>query len=134
MESFISAEAGFGVGGGETTLKCFRASDLLRMGWSRDQIRYQLKIRVLCAEKVGIRVVFRFGDLVLLRMMRRLRNEGVPVRRLYRAVRNLRAQVPEGSSVESVTLSWEGACLVASCRAKRWLPETGQLLLPWPEE
>lgn len=115
-------------------LKCFSASDLLRMGWSRDQIRYLLKIRVLCAEKVGIRAVFRFGDLVLLRMMRRLRNEGVPVRRLYRAVRNLRAQVPEGLSVESVTLSWEGGCLVASCGAERWLPETGQLLLLWPEE
>ena len=71
---------------------------------------------------------FSFPDLVLLRSARELQAARLPARRIRRALRALRAQLPAGRPLASVRLAADGGRLVARDGRTTWRPESGQAL------
>ena len=71
---------------------------------------------------------FSFQDLVVLRAARALASE-LPARRVKRALRRLRAQLPRGRGLAGVRLAVEGEDLVVRDGAAAWEPESGQAVL-----
>ena len=71
---------------------------------------------------------FSFQDLVLLRTARALTAE-LPPRKVYRALRELRHQLPRGRAITGVRLSAEGDHVIVHDGAVAWEPESGQALL-----
>ena len=72
---------------------------------------------------------FSFQDLVLLRTAASLLHADVSRARVRRALRSLRAQLPEGRSLAAVRVCAEGDHVVVQDGGARWHPETGQVLL-----
>jgi DNA-binding transcriptional MerR regulator len=68
---------------------------------------------------------FSFQDLVLLRTAKALA-ERVPARRVRRALRRLKAQLPSGRPLSAVRISLEGDNVVVHDGAAAWEPATGQ--------
>jgi tetratricopeptide (TPR) repeat protein len=71
---------------------------------------------------------YSFQDLVLLRTARALTRD-LPPRRVYRALRELRHQLPRGRAITGVRLSATGDTVVVHDGAVAWEPESGQALL-----
>lgn len=72
---------------------------------------------------------FSFQDLVLLRAAAGLVHARVPRARVRRALRSLRAQLPEGRPLTTVRVAADGDRVVVQDGGARWHPETGQVLL-----
>lgn len=72
---------------------------------------------------------FSFQDLVLLRAAAGLVHGRVPAARVRRALRQLRAQLPEGRPLTGVRVAADGDRVVVQDGGARWHPETGQILL-----
>jgi hypothetical protein len=72
---------------------------------------------------------FTFQDLVLLRAAAGLVHARVPPARVRRALRTLRAQLPEGRPLTGVRVAADGEHVVVQEGGARWRPETGQVLL-----
>jgi len=72
---------------------------------------------------------FSFQDLVLLRAAASLVHARIPRARVRRALRSLRAQLPEGRPLATVRVQAEGDRIVVQDGGSRWHPETGQVLL-----
>lgn len=75
------------------------------------------------------RYLFSFQDLVLLRTARALLEADVPQRRVLRALRRLKDQLPSGRSLTEVRIAAEGDEVVAYDGATAWSPESGQMRL-----
>ncbi len=71
---------------------------------------------------------FSFQDLVVLRAARSLASE-LPARRVKRALRRLRAQLPHGRGLAGVRLAVEGEEIVVRDGQVAWEPESGQAVL-----
>jgi DNA-binding transcriptional MerR regulator len=74
-------------------------------------------------------LLFSFQDLVFLRTARGLTDARLPPRRVRRAFSRLKEQLPEGRPLSGVRLAVEGRRIVAEDGARRWQPESGQILL-----
>ncbi len=72
---------------------------------------------------------FSFQDLVLLRAAAGLVHARVPPARVRRALRQLRAQLPEGRPLTGVRVAADGEHVVVQDGGARWQPDTGQVLL-----
>lgn len=72
---------------------------------------------------------FSFHDLVLLRTARDLLRARVPAPRVKRALRRLRAQLPEGRSLAGVRVTAEGDDVLVRDGAAAWRPDSGQVVL-----
>lgn len=72
---------------------------------------------------------FSFQDLVLLRAAAGLVHARVPPARVRRALRHLRAQLPEGRPLTGVRVHADGTQVVVQDGGARWHPETGQTVL-----
>jgi tetratricopeptide (TPR) repeat protein len=71
---------------------------------------------------------FSFQDLVLLRAAKVL-TKTLPPRKVYRALRLLRDQLPRGRAITGVRLTAEGDTVVVRDGSIAWEPESGQALL-----
>jgi len=71
---------------------------------------------------------FSFQDLVFLRTASGLSGAGVPSRRIRRALSRLRGQMPDGRPLTAVRIAVEGSRIVVEEGARRWQPESGQVL------
>jgi tetratricopeptide (TPR) repeat protein len=71
---------------------------------------------------------FSFQDLVLLRTAKGLMSARVSPMRVKRALKRLKAQLPEGRPLSGVQISAEGNRIVVSDGDSRWHPESGQAL------
>jgi tetratricopeptide (TPR) repeat protein len=69
---------------------------------------------------------FSFQDLVFLRVVARLAEARISPRRMERAVRGLRARLPEDRPLSGVRLSAAGAHVVVREHDRTWSPESGQ--------
>ncbi len=109
----------------------YRARDVARMlglpehqvrGWARDGF---------VAPRRGPRgeLRFSFHDLVLLRTARDLVAARISPSRVKRALRQLRAQLPEGRSLSGVRVTAEGDRVVVRDGSSLWHPDSGQALL-----
>jgi len=72
---------------------------------------------------------FSFQDLVLLRAAAGLTRAQVPAARVRRALRRLRAQLPEGRALAGVHVAADGERVVVRDGGTAWHPESGQLLI-----
>ncbi len=72
---------------------------------------------------------FSFPDLVLLRAAKGLADAKIPRRRIERALRRLRQQLPAGRPLSAVRITAEGDRVVVRDGATAWNPESGQVLL-----
>lgn len=76
---------------------------------------------------------FSFQDLVFLRIVKALSKGRVPPRRVHRALRRLRDQLPPGEPLSTVRLDAEGGEVVARRDGRLWHPDSGQALLDFDE-
>ena len=72
---------------------------------------------------------FSFPDLVLLRTAKGLAASRVPARRIRRALRILKRQLPAGRPLSAVRISADGDRLVVREGTTAWNPESGQIQL-----
>src|SRR6059036_1276107 len=69
---------------------------------------------------------FSFQDLVILRTAKALVAARIPARRIRRALKNLRQQLPQGRSLAELRIVAEGDRIVVSDGTTAWNPESGQ--------
>lgn len=72
---------------------------------------------------------FSFQDLVILRAAKGLVAARIPSRRIRRALRRLRVQLPRGRSLAELHIAAEGDRIVVHDGTAAWQPESGQLVL-----
>jgi predicted TPR repeat methyltransferase len=77
---------------------------------------------------------FSFQDLVFLRTAHGLSEARLPPRRIRRAFSRLKEQLPEGQPLTGVRISADGSRIVVEDGARRWQPESGQILLDFEPE
>jgi tetratricopeptide (TPR) repeat protein len=70
---------------------------------------------------------FTFHDLVLMRTARELEVADVPPRRIHRALRDLRSQLPAGRSLTALRIVADGDRIVVQEGDTTWSPESGQV-------
>jgi len=85
----------------------------------------------LLQPREGLR--FSHQDLVVLRTARRLRDAGVPPRRIVQALRNVQAQL-DSAHLASVRLRANGGAVEVSAGPRRFDALSGQQLLPLDDE
>jgi len=73
--------------------------------------------------------LFSFQDLVILRTAKGLVKSRIPPRRIRRALRELKQQLPRGRSLAELRISAEGDRIVVSDGEASWSPESGQMQL-----
>jgi tetratricopeptide (TPR) repeat protein len=108
----------------------FTATEVARsLGLSPAQIHSWVRAGFLMPRR-GARHEYRFTfqDLVVLRAARDLAAQ-LPARRVKRALRRLREQLPQGRGLAGVRLSVEGDRIVVRDDGRAWHPDTGQSLL-----
>ncbi len=72
---------------------------------------------------------FSFQDLVILRTAKGLVAARIATRRIRRALKRLRAQLPRGRSLAELHIAAEGDRIVVSDGETTWSPESGQMQL-----
>lgn len=100
------------------------------LGLSESQVRSWVRAGLLEVER-GARNSYRFSfqDLVLLRTARGLIDADVPHPRIVRALRRLKAQLPEDRSLSELRIAVDGDDVVVSDGGAPWNPQSGQLHL-----
>lgn len=98
------------------------------LGVSPSQVRAYARSGLVSPER-GPRNAYRFSfqDIILLRTARELRGAALSPRKVRRALRHLREQLPEGRALSAVAISTEGDRVVVRDRDTVWEPETGQV-------
>ena len=92
-----------------------------------DQVRAFARAGLVTARKDQRgRYRFAFQDLVLLRAARALRQAHVSTRKIWRALRAIKRQLPEGRSLASVRIVREGDEIIVKDRDAAWEPLSGQ--------
>jgi tetratricopeptide (TPR) repeat protein len=111
-------------------VKGYSTSEVAKLlGLSPSQVRGYVRSGFLSPER-GARgeLSFSFQDLVFLRTARGLMSERVAPRRIRKALACLREQLPEGRPLTAVRIAMEGSRIVVTDGARRWQPESGQIL------
>lgn len=104
------------------------AADILGLPVSR--IRAWAREGLLQPERIdGGAWDFSFRDVVLLRTARELLDADVPLRRVRRALLDLRRSLPDGRPLSAVQLSSRGAAVVVTDEDGSWEPTSGQFHL-----
>jgi tetratricopeptide (TPR) repeat protein len=100
------------------------------IGVSAGRLRAYLRAGVLTPER-GDRgeLLFSFQDLLLLRKAEGLVNARVSPHRVRRALKRLRARLPETHPLTGVQLGTEGTDVVVHEGKTRWQAESGQVLM-----
>ncbi len=112
------------------TPKRYSTSEVAKLlGISEARVRGYVRAGFLSPERgPGRQMRFSFQDLVFLRAARGLIAERVPPRRIRHALSRLRDQLPEGKPLTAVRIAMEGSRIVVEDGARRWQPESGQIL------
>lgn len=112
-------------------------------GYSIDEVAALLKLSGGAARQLAETVLprapssprasFSFQDLVVLKAAKALVAGRVPRRRVRDALSSLRSQLATHQPLSAVQLSLDNQRIVAQAGAVRWQPETGQVLMDFPE-
>ena len=110
------------------TAEAFTAREAARItGLSLARVRRLERGGLLPTATEGA-VSYSFGDLLLLRQVKRLLEAGVPLSRIRRAYTALRK---EGDTFTRLLLSADSGAIVAATEGVRWDVGSGQLILPY---
>jgi tetratricopeptide (TPR) repeat protein len=111
-------------------LKGYSTQDVARLlAIPEAQVRGYVRSGFLSPERGPRREMrFSFQDLVFLRTAGGLAAAGVAPRRIRAALSRLREQMPDGRPLTAVRIAVEGSRIVVEEGARRWQPESGQIL------
>ncbi|HWZ85117.1 MAG TPA: tetratricopeptide repeat protein, partial [Thermoanaerobaculia bacterium] len=111
-------------------MKGYSTRDVARLlTLSEAQVRGFVQAGFLSPERGPRREMrFSFQDLVFLRTASGLAAAGVAPRRIRAALSRLREQMPDGRPLTAVRIAVEGSRIVVEEGARRWQPESGQIL------
>ena len=99
------------------------------LAMSEAQVRAYVRAGFLSPERGRRRDLrFSFQDLVFLRTASGLADAGVAPRRIRKALARLREQMPDTRPLTAVRIAVEGSRIVVEDGARRWQPESGQIL------
>lgn len=111
-------------------MKGYSARDIAAMlGVSLAQVRSYVNAGLLNPDR-GPRgeLTFSFADLVLLRAAKELTDARIAPRKVSRALKRLREQLPSGRPLTAVRISADGARVVVRDGGSLWQPDSGQAL------
>lgn len=109
----------------------YTTSDVAKLlGLSAAQVRGFARAGFLAASR-GPRGqwLFSFQDLVLLRAAKALAAARIPPRRIRRALKQLKRQLPQGRPLSGLRIAAEGDRIVVADGETAWYPESGQVVL-----
>jgi len=98
------------------------------LGLSVAQVRSYVRRGLLTPTREQRQLRFSFQDVVLLRAAKGLKSARIASARIQRALRMLRAQLPEGRPLTAVAIAADGNRIVVRDGGTRWNPESGQAL------
>lgn len=113
----------------------YGAREVSRMlGLSVAQVRAWVRSGLLEPER-GPRGELKFSseDLILLRQASGLAGSRIGPRRIERALTRLREQIPSSGSLADLEIEADGNRIVVTDGSARWQPESGQILMDFPE-
>ena len=84
-------------------------------------------VRLSTRRGSGGQYQFSFQDIVLLRTAQELLEAHVPPRRVWRALRSLRQQLPNGRPLTAVRIAAQGDRVIVRDKHASWHPESGQV-------
>lgn len=97
------------------------------LGVPTHRVRALARRGFLEPERVGRGLRFSFPDIIVLRTALALQLSGVSARRLNRALRELKGQLPRGRPLSAVRVVAQGEEILVQDRDTVWVPETGQV-------
>ncbi len=105
------------------------------LGMSVPQVRAQARAGFLRPER-GPRRAYRFSfqDLFLLRSAKSLAEARIPSRRVRRALRRLRTQLPRDRSLTEIRITAENGRIVVRDGGSIWNPDSGQFQLEFKSQ
>jgi tetratricopeptide (TPR) repeat protein len=103
-----------------------QVADLI--GLSEAVIRSVARAGLLSPKPRGQPLVFSFRDVSVLKIIKTLTGQGIPLRRIRRQLTALKRQLPDDASLASVSLAARGGHVVVRDREHQWRVDTGQLL------
>ena len=111
-------------------MKGYSARDIATMlGWSATQVRSYAAAGLLAPEKEDTgELRYSFHDLVLLRTAKELIDAQIPSRKVSRALKKLKAQLPSGRPLAAVRIAAVGDRIVVRDGGTLWNPDSGQAL------
>ncbi len=105
----------------------YRTIDVARiLGVSADRVRRMVYAGHCVPSRAGRAYRFGFQDLVLLRTAHGLLSSEIPPRRINRALRELKKQLPDNRPLSGVRIYAESGQVVVRDRDRVWQPESGQ--------
>ncbi len=104
------------------------------LGIPAHRVRALARRGFLEPERVGRGLRFSFPDIIVLRTALALKLSGVSARRLNRALRELRQQLPRGRPLSAVRVVAQGEEILVQDRDTVWEPETGQVAFDFAVE
>lgn len=112
-------------------MKGYATRDVAKLlGLSPSQVRAFARGGFLAPDRgPGGELRFSFPDLVLLRAAQGLAAARIPARRIRRALRELKAQLPAGRPLSAVRIVADGDRIVVRDGGTAWNPESGQIQL-----
>ncbi len=72
---------------------------------------------------------FSFQDIILMRAAKELSEARIHPRKVWRALRTLRNQLPDGQSLAGIRIAAEGDRVIVRGQEMSWIPESGQATL-----
>jgi tetratricopeptide (TPR) repeat protein len=111
-------------------VKGYSTSEVAKLlGLAPARVRSYVRAGFLSPERgASGRLTFSFQDLVFLRTASSLLSARVAPRRIRKALRRLRAQLPEGRPLAALRIAMEGSRIVVADGSRRWQPDSGQIL------
>jgi tetratricopeptide (TPR) repeat protein len=111
-------------------VKGYSTSEVAKvLGLTPSRVRSYVRAGFLSPERgASGRLTFSFQDLVFLRTATGLLSARVAPRRIRKALRRLREQLPEGRPLAGVRIAMEGSRIVVADGTRRWQPDSGQIL------
>ena len=111
-------------------MKGYSTSEVAKLlGLTPSRVRSYVRAGFLSPERGSSgRLTFSFQDLVFLRTASSLLSARVAPRRIRKALRKLREQLPEGRPLAALRIAMEGSRIVVADGSRRWQPDSGQIL------
>jgi tetratricopeptide (TPR) repeat protein len=99
------------------------------IGLPESAVRSCVRAGVLDPGAGGVALRFDFRDIAVLKVVKALTAQGIPLRRVRRQLTELRRRLPEPGGLSGLTLTASGGHVVVRDHARAWRADTGQMLL-----
>lgn len=99
------------------------------IGLPESAVRSCVRAGVLDPGGSGVALRFGFRDIAVLKVVKTLTAQGIPLRRVRRQLTELRRRLPQSDGLSGLTITASGGHVIVRDQAMAWRADTGQLLL-----